>query len=81
MIDFLLEMMSYVAKGGPEALAVLGWGLYLLERFIIGRSREERYREDLRGLRNDYETLSGNAIKTIQDFTVILEVLRDRGTR
>lgn len=88
MDSIVSKLLDIVAAGGSEALATLGWGLYLIERFYVSHTREKarqqlekNHREDLNALRTDYEKLSANTVQAITQFITILEVLRDRGTR
>lgn len=77
----IAQIMEAVAKGGPGTLAVVGWGLFLMERYHIGVKRERQYREDLDKFRAEYRMLSDKATETIARFTAILEVVKDRVVR
>jgi hypothetical protein len=78
-LETIIEtILRVIVVGGPQALAVAGWGLYIVERYYSTPKREQQYRKDLEAFRSDYKSMSENMSETISRFTIILEVLKDR---
>lgn len=71
-------ILDAVAAGTPGVLAVVGWGLYLIERYYIGPSREKQYRSDLAQFKTEYKELAEKTTQTISQFMTLLEVIKDR---
>lgn len=85
MEQLLITLLDAVRTGGAEALAVLGWGMYFIERFYLHikrdqqyLEREEYYRAEVEKVRNEYKELSDKITATLTHFTAVLEVLKDR---
>lgn len=74
----ITAIIKLVTEGGPAALGGLGWLLYLLERYYFSPKREAEFRADLNSFREDYKTLGEKMTETLNRFTVILEVVKDR---
>ena len=75
ILTFILE---HLAAGTPGVLAIIGWGLYLVERYYIAPSREKQYRDDLSKFKNEYKELAEKTTETISRFMTLLEVIKDR---
>ncbi len=81
-MDALITLlMNKIAAGGPGILAVLGWGLYFIERYHVSPSKEKQYSAELAKARENYTTLSERTTETLAKFSVILEVIKDRMVR
>jgi hypothetical protein len=76
--EIIKTIMGAVAMGGSEALAVVGWGLYVLERYYIAPKREAMHREDLKAFSEEYKAVTGETNTIITQFMVLLEVIKDR---
>ncbi len=71
-------IIELITKGGASALYVLGWLLYLLERYVYAPRREKEFREDVAAFRADYQELADKMATTLSSFSTILEVIKDR---
>lgn len=71
-------LLNALLSGGTEILGVLGWGLFLLERYYISPRREAQFRQDLTGFQASYTEFGENVTQALHKFTIVLEVVKDR---
>lgn len=78
MDSVIKTIVDSIIAGGPTALAVVGWCLYIVERYYVGPTREKQYRDDLKSFKAEYKELAEKTTETISKFMTILEVIKDR---
>lgn len=81
MDSIISKMVDALLQGGPEAALVLGWVLFLVERYYISPKKDEQYRVDMSKFQEDYKTMGDNLTTALGKFHVLLEVIKDRGDR
>lgn len=78
MEDILKLILEGIKNGGPEAFALVGWGFYVIERFYIGRSKDKEHKDDIKAFKDEYKATTESTTVAITQFTVLLEVIKDR---
>lgn len=89
-MDAILKLIvDAVINGGPQALAGLGWLLFIVERYYLSEKRdkshterasakEKQHRADLEIFRLDNKELNARMSETLSRFSTMLEVIKDR---
>lgn len=78
-MDSLLEtIVKVITEGGPQGILILGWLLYLAERYVFAARREKEFREYLESYRKDYQELADKLTTALGSFSTVLEVIKDR---
>lgn len=81
-MDALVELvMTAVKTGGSQALAVVGWALYLIERFYVAPKLAQNHKEDIERNRLEFKEVSDKSTEVLGQFVVVLEVIKDRLSR
>lgn len=78
MDSIITILLQQIVAGGPAVLAVLGWGLYFMERYYVTPRREKEHREALKTFKEEYKEIAEKTTETIAHFTTLLEVIKDR---
>lgn len=86
MEDIITQIIDAVGTGGP--LAIVGWGLFALERFYVAPKREASYKEQvddfkriIETFREDHITTSNKTVDALHNLTTLLEIVKDRAER
>lgn len=78
MEEAIALILKFITEGGKDGVLLLGWLLFLVERYHFSPKREKEFREDLTASRKDYLILADKVAATLSGFSVILEVVKDR---
>lgn len=78
MEQALTAIFTYITTKGEDGILMLGWLLYLLERYYFSPRREREFRDDLTAVRADYQSLADKLTVTLSGFSTILEIVKDR---
>lgn len=78
MEELLKLIFSSIQAGAAEAFAVTGWGFYIVERFYIGRQKDKEHKDDIQSFKDEYRLTTDSTTAAITQFTVLLEVIKDR---
>lgn len=78
MEDIISTLLEAARNGGSEALAVIGWCLYVVERYYIAPKRDAEHKAEIKQYGEDFKELAQQGNSVITKFTVVLEVIKDR---
>ena len=81
MDTIIKELFGELFSSGVNIVLLIGWILFLLERFYMQPKREMQFREDLEKWRADYHTMSEHTQEALSRLTIVLEVIKDRTER
>lgn len=71
-------LLAALENPTQTTIALLGWGLYLIEHFYVMPKKERKHQEDLKKFGTEYKELAANSNVVITKFMVLLEVIKDR---
>lgn len=77
-MEGLIDKLISILVDGQETVLALGWIMFLIERYYVAPKREAIFRKDLADFRKDYQQLGEKMAQTLSQFTVMLEVLKER---
>lgn len=86
MDSVINTILTAISSGG--AIAIVGWGMFFLERFYVAPKREDKHGEEVKlfketidGFREDHKDTSAKTVEALHRLTTLLEVVKDRATR
>lgn len=77
-MEIITVIVTALLDRGTELLTILGWVLFLVERYIVSRAKDQQHREDIDAFRSDFKDITADVTGTLGKFVVLLEVIRDR---
>ena len=82
-MEALLKLIveSVAIGGGNVIVGIVGWLLYLYERYHLSSKREEQHRNDINEWQEAYSTHAEKGSEALHKISTALEILKDRMVR
>jgi hypothetical protein len=78
MDSVIAPIIDLIVKGGPAAFGTLGWLLFVVERYYVNPSLQKKLEAQAEIFRREGKDLNYKILGVLNDFHIILEVIKDR---
>lgn len=80
-MDSIVVAALDLIKNGSQGILVLGWVLFVVERYVVSPKRDKSHRNELTSFRRDYAKSAEKVSNTLTSFAALLAVINDRVER